>query len=667
MSSRATSVFRIPIPRGAYPEREQPRLSWLDEAGDRASGPLLRRLRAWRSRGARIVARTAELSAAMERRSDLELRQEAKELRLPLRREGFTEPLVARTFALVREAARRTIGQRHYDVQILGGSVLLRGMIAEMETGEGKTLAATLPACTAAMAGIPVHIITVNDYLVTRDAHDMGPVFRALGLSVGAVQHGMGLPERRASYACDVTYCSNKELVFDYLKDRLALGPHRSRARLQLDRLREGRSRADGLLLRGLCFGIVDEADSVLIDEARTPLIISAPGDRDQLEHELYRTAMSLAEKLAGGTDFLVDPRERRIRLTPQGEARIRKLTGPLGGVWSGRQRRESFVIQALTALHLFHRDQHYLVADGKVRIIDEYTGRVMADRSWERGLHQMIEVKEGCDTTRRVEPLARISYQRFFRRYVRLAGMTGTAREVAAELWSVYRLPLARIPTYRPLRRQDVGDRVFRTAAEKWGAVVGRIKEIHERGRPILAGTRSVAASEHLSALLRGEGLEHRVLNARQDREEAEIIAQAGQGSRITVATNMAGRGTDIALSPEALEAGGLHVIATERHEARRIDRQLLGRGGRQGDPGTYEVMTSLEDDLVRAHGSGLRSVEPVSRWVASAAPTSALRRGIVWQAQRRAERLHSKIRRELVKMDERIETMLAFSGRGE
>jgi preprotein translocase subunit SecA len=353
--------------------------------------------------------------------------------------------------------------------------------------------------------------------------------------------------------------------------------------------------------------------------------------------------------------------------LTPLGEARLRELTRPLGGIWSGHQRAEEFVVQALSALHLFNRDQHYLVHEGRVQIVDEYTGRVMKDRSWERGLHQMIEVKEGCETTEKVEPLARISYQRFFRRYMRLAGMTGTAREVSPELWSVYGLPVARIPTNRPLRRQDLGDRVYATSDEKWGAIVAQIVAMHDRGRPVLVGTRSVAASEHLSRLLTERGLEHQVLNARQDRDEAEIIARAGEAGRITVATNMAGRGTDITLSADARASGGLHVIATERHEARRIDRQLLGRGGRQGDPGSYDVITSLEDDLVRAHGSsflfrnGGHSPPPGSD------PTSRMRRLIVWHAQQRAERLHSKTRRQLLKMDERINTLLAFSGRSE
>ena len=662
----SSDVLRAGIPRGAYAQREDPHLSWLDDAGERAIGTVRRRLRRGRRRGKRIVVHTGKLEGAMERLDNAQLRQTANDLRIALKRDGFRDDHVARSFALVRETARRTIGQRHYDVQILGGWVLLRGMVAEMETGEGKTITATLPACTVALAGIPVHIITVNDYLVGRDAENMGEIYRSLGLSVGAIQHGMALKERKAMYACDVTYCSNKELAFDYLKDRLTLGRAGGRVRLQLERLRDGSSRADRLLLRGLCFGIVDEADSVLIDEARTPLIISGRGQQDGLQHEFYRTAVSLAEKLTEGPDFWIDRRERRVRLTPLGEARLRELARPLGGIWSGRQRAEEFTTQALSALHLFARDQHYLVREGKVQIVDEYTGRVMADRSWERGLHQMIEVKEGCDTTEQVEPLARISYQRFFRRYLRLAGMTGTAREVAGELWSVYHLPVVRIPTNRPLKRWDRGDRVYATADDKWRAIVSQIDAEHAKGRPVLVGTRSVAASEHLSQLLRARGLEHQVLNARQDRDEAEIIARAGQARRITVATNMAGRGTDIILSEDAERAGGLHVIATERHEARRIDRQLLGRGGRQGYPGTYEVIGSLADDLVRAHRPKLPFQQGDQAPLGSN-PHSHRRRLVVWLAQRRAERLHSKSRQDLLKMDERVARMLAFSGRGE
>jgi preprotein translocase subunit SecA len=329
------------------------------------------------------------------------------------------------------------------------------------------------------------------------------------------------------------------------------------------------------------------------------------------------------------------------------------ELAAPQGGLWSGRRRREELVRQALTALHLMERDKHYLVRDGRVQIIDEFTGRILADRAWEQGLHQLVEVKEHCELTSRREPLARISYQRFFRRYVRLAGMTGTASEVAGELWSIYRLPVVRVPTNRPLHRHGLAPRIFETADEKWAAIVTRIADVHTQGRPILVGTRSVAASEHLSRLLKRADLPHVVLNARQDEDEAEIVAKAGERGRITVATNMAGRGTDIRLAPGVVELGGLHVIATEYHEAGRIDRQLFGRCGRQGDPGSYEAFASLEDDIVRVHARW-------ARWLRN----EPLRLRL---AQRAAERMHSRVRRDLLRYDEQMETALAFSGRGE
>jgi preprotein translocase subunit SecA len=596
---------------------------------------------------------------------EAELRLAAQVLREDLHRRGVTEDLVARSFALVREAASRTIGERHYDVQLLGGQVLLDGMVAEMETGEGKTLTATLPACTAALAGLPVHIITVNDYLAARDAEWMGPVYRALGLTVGVIVHGMDPAARRAAYACDVTYCTNKEVAFDYLRDRIILRGDPGRIHLQLERLRGEEARWNRLVHRGLHFAIVDEADSVLVDEARTPLIISG-GHGAAPERRVYETALALAGELERGRDFVANERDRLIRLTEEGQAHLEEATRTLGSVWAGRQRREELVRLALSARQLYLRDKHYLVRDGKVQIIDEYTGRIMADRSWEQGLHQMIEAKEDCLITGQLETLARISYQRFFRRYLRLAGMTGTAREVAGELWSVYRLPVVRVATNRPLHRTRIPDGVSLTSDARWQAVVARIMRLHQEGRPVLVGTRSVAASEHLSQLLTAAGLPHRVLNARQDKEEAEIIAQAGQRGQITVATNMAGRGTDIRLGPGVAELGGLHVIATERHEARRIDRQLFGRGGRQGDPGSYEAIVSLEDEIVRVHGGPWRRLAialgrvrgSVPRWIGGLA--------FAW-AQGAAQRLYGRVRRDLLKMDEHLESALAFSGRPE
>jgi preprotein translocase subunit SecA len=532
--------------------------------------------------------------------------------------------------------------------------VMLEGKVAEMETGEGKTLTATLPACAAALAGIPVHIVTVNDFLVLRDAAWMKPLYGFFGLKVGTITEGMTPEARRAAYACDITYCTNKQLVFDYLKDRLMLGQEARPLHLQVEGLHAEYPRTGRLLLRGLCFVIVDEADSVLVDEARTPLIISNVADTAQ-ETQVYLDAIAMARQLVSGVDFSIRPRERDVELTERGQRHAASLAEPYGGVWIGPRRREELIRRALSALHLFQRDKQYLLRGNKVQIIDEYTGRVMADRSWERGLHQMIEAKEGCAITGQQETLARISYQRFFRRYLRIAGMTGTAREVARELWSVYRLPVVTIPTNRPVRRVALPDRLYLTADAKWAAIVETVRRLHSEGRPVLVGTRSVAASEHLSELLAKDGLAPQVLNARQDQEEAKIIASAGERGRITVATNMAGRGTDIRLGPGVAEIGGLHVIATERHEARRIDRQLFGRGGRQGDPGSFEAVVSLEDEIVQGAFGSL-----AKRLAWAGAP-------LVGLAQRLAERHHAVIRRDLLRVDDHLSDLLAFTGRPE
>jgi preprotein translocase subunit SecA len=415
--------------------------------------------------------------------------------------------------------------------------------------------------------------------------------------------------------------------------------------------------------MRGLCFAIVDEADSVLVDEARTPLIISNSGKMEQ-EEATYRDAIGMARRLSQPRDFTLDIRDRKVELTDFGKAQVRHFTRGMGGVWSGPKRSSELIRQALAALHLYILDKHYLVKEGRVQIIDEYTGRVMADRSWERGLHQMIETKEDCALSGRQETLARISYQKFFRRYLRLAGMTGTAREVTGELSQVYHLNVVRIPTNKPVQRRHLKDLVYASSDSKWQKIIDTVREIHRQGRPVLIGTKSVSASEHLSRLLAAEGLEHQVLNARQDQEEAQIIAQAGQWGKITVATNMAGRGTDIRLAPGIAELGGLHVIASEKHEARRIDRQLFGRGGRQGDPGSYQAVVSLEDEFVQQYygprflGIFTRRNKPLPR---------LLGKLLVARAQGAAERHHSRLRRELLRQDDSLSDMLAFSGRGE
>ena len=609
---------------------------------------------------ATIVARVDALTSEFASQGDHQLKETAKLLGVELHRGGLSEPLVARCFALVREVAGRTIGMRHFGSQLVGGRALLQGCLAEMETGEGKTLTATLAAVTAALAGIPVHVVSVNDYLTSRDAEEMGPIYRAVGLTVGCVVHGMTPQQRRHAYGCQVTYVTNKELVFDYLRDRLVLKERLDPLNLQAESLHGGRRRVDQLMLRGLHFALVDEADSILIDEARTPLIISGSSENEE-EREFLEQAISIADALSEGADYFADSQRRQVRLTENGRRIIEIKTEGLGRLWKGLVWREAVVGQALTARHFFRRDEQYLVRDGKVQIIDEFTGRVMPDRSWEQGLHQLIEVMEGCELTKRREPLAKVSYQKFFRRYLMLAGMTGTAREVAGEVWETYSLPTVRIPTNRPVIRCRLPGKVMPNVESKWSEIVTRIRKCHDLGRPVLVGTRSVAASEHLSKLVSEAGLEHQVINAKQDKAEAQIVKGAGYAGKITIATNMAGRGTDIKLGPGVRKAGGLHVIATERHEAARIDRQLAGRGGRQGDPGSYEEILSREDPLLL---SGLNSF--VGRLVRRSVPLKIYRL-VFWAVQKKMETYHRQVRKELFRKDQQQGSLLSFSGRME
>ena len=655
--------MRPGVKLGSYPQRPQSD----DGRFERVLAGMVRAVRpppaakhrAWRSFLRQVESYSDTLADAGKNR----LADHIDNARCHLQTDGLSQAAIARSFAIVREVAGRELGYRHYDVQLIGGWIMLEGMLAEMHTGEGKTLTATLPACTAALNGIPVHVVSVNDYLVTRDAEEMGPVYRALGLTVGTITEEMDPDARRKAYACDITYCSNKQLVFDYLKDKLALGSGDPGLKLKLESLHSDRPRMEKLLLRGLYFAVIDEADSVLIDEARTPLILSAQG-QSQEQIKVCRQALFLAGQLHQGVDFMLHPRERQLELLERGERRLTEIAEPLGGLWNGERRRRELVNQALSAKHLFIRDKHYLVRDEKIQIIDEHTGRVMADRAWERGLHQMIECKENVELTSNRETLARISYQRFFRRYLRLGGMSGTLEEVRGELWSVYGLGVVTVPTNRPVLRTRRPDRTYRRAVQKWTAIVKRIGAVHARGRPVLVGTGSVEDSERLSRLLKKVKLEHQVLNALQDESEAEIIACAGEKGGITVATNMAGRGTDIKLGPGVKELGGLHVISTERNIARRIDRQLAGRSARQGDPGSYEAILSLEDELVGLYfGDGLkhflsavgRKTRPVPRWVSSV---------LIALPQRLLERYHRRVRHELLKVDDQRGKLLAFTG---
>jgi len=647
------SSLRPGIRLGEYPLRDDERAHVLE----RALGYLLRLARRPAAAGPALPDGFMPELLACERQVKAlhgpELEAFIERTRGRLLVEGFAAMPVARAFALARELAHRSLGMRHYDVQLLGGWIMLHGGLAEMRTGEGKTLAATLPACVAALAGVPVHVVSVNDYLVERDFRTMAPLYHALGLSVGRVTAGMGFGERKAAYACDVTYCSNKQLAFDYLKDRLVL-----------EAAGGCRGIADSLMLQGLCYAIVDEADSVLIDEARTPLILSGPSGPDTQEAD-YRQAMQLAARLVPDAEFETDARHREARLTGRGKQALESLASGLRGVWSNRLQREALVCQALGALYLFESGRHYLVRDGQVLIVDENTGRVMPDRSWEHGLHQLIEVKEGCAVTGQRRPLARTSYQGFFRRYLRLAGMTGTARELRTELASVYGLDMVPVPTARPVRLQRDPDRYFWRVDDKWRAVVGRVSQLHAQGRPVLVGTRSVSDSEHLGRLLQDAGLPHSILNARQDRDEARIVRQAGGAGRITVATNMAGRGTDIKLSDSAIKAGGLHVIAADLNFARRIGRQLAGRCARQGEPGSCQAILSMQDEVVEVYCRRMARLLERVAGANGAAVNKWLGKLVTGAAVRLAERHHARVRAALLRADEQRGKLLAFAGR--
>lgn len=548
--------------------------------------------------------------------SDQELDNEIQNLKTALYQRGLTHYSVARAFAVIREVSGRELGMYHFDSQLLGGLAIIYGNIGQMQTGEGKTLTATLPLATAALAGIPSHLVTVNDYLTQRDAELMAQVYQRLGLSVGIIIQGLQTNERQRQYACDIVYCTNNELAFDYLKDSILLKGKSSLLNLHAHRLlnhsNKGKlSDINDLMLRGLHFAVVDEADSVLLDEARTPLIISGEETPIAAQQEVYAQAMALIPQLIEGKEYKVWKHRRHIEITPSGEQKAAKLCENLGALWKGRVRRLELIRQALTAWHLFERDKHYLIDDSteqrKVIIIDEHTGRMMPDRTWEQGLHQLIEIKENCPLSAPRETLASISFQNFFLHFHHLSGMTGTTSHVRSELWRVYNLPVVDIPTHKTSRRQFLNYKIFPKEQQKWQAVVSRVKTLKAQHRPVLIGTLSLASSEQLSKYMDEAGIEHQVLNARQDKFEANIVARAGSSGSITIATSMAGRGTDIKVDEATNELGGLHVIITGLHESSRIDRQLIGRCARQGDRGSYELLLSLEDPLLSSKWSGM------------------------------------------------------------
>ena len=522
------------------------------------------------------------LEPSMEKLSDGDLRHKTGEFKERLANGETLDDLLVETFAVAREAGRRAVDMRHYDVQLIGGVVLHEGKIAEMATGEGKTLVATLPAYLNSLAGEGVHIVTVNDYLARRDMEWMGPLYELLGLKVGAIQHDMPDADRRAAYASDITFGTNNEYGFDYLRDNMKF-------------------RNEDMVQPIHNFAIVDEVDSILIDESRTPLIISGPAESST---EMYYKVDKVIPALRAESDYEVDEKNRSAALTEEGVAHLEKLLGVDNLYDAAHMDLVHHVQQGVKAHALFKRDKDYLVKDGEVVIVDEFTGRMMPGRRWSDGLHQAVEAKEGVKIERENQTLATITFQNFFRMYDKLSGMTGTAMTEAPEFHKIYDLEVMEIPTNKDLIRDEMPDVIFRTEPEKWNAVVDEIVDQNETGRPVLVGTTSIEKSEKISKMLGRRGVKHVVLNAKHHEREAEIVALAGQPDAVTIATNMAGRGTDIVLGDGVTDLGGLHVLGTERHEARRIDNQLRGRTGRQGDPGSSQFFLSLEDDLMRIFG---------------------------------------------------------------
>jgi len=597
--------------------------------------------------------------------SDHLLRKRLLDFRIAFRRGGRdSKELVREALAAIREVSDRQVGLRPYPVQLVGALALHRGYLAEMATGEGKTLTAGLAAVLAGWTKRPCHIITVNDYLVRRDEEWIKPIYQFCGVSVGYVTAAMKPPERRREYAMDVTYTTSKEVLADFLRDRIQLGSLVDPTRRLIRRMLAPQTqRDDGVVMRGLDTAIVDEADSILIDEAVTPLIISTPHKNEDLK-EASLVANQIVSELEAKKDYEVDLRYRDVNFTDAGAERLRERSSSYTGLWRGSDRRLDLVRQALTAREFFHRGKQYIVDNGKVVIVDEFTGRPMPQRTWRQGLHQAIEAKEGIEISDPTETIARLSFQRFFRLYRRLSGMTGTAEEASDEFWQIYKLPVIAIPRNKPCIRKQLPDRVFGDENSKWEAIAEEVHQLHQSGRPVLVGTRNVAASERLAELLDKRGMHYQLLNAIRLAEEAGIVSQAGQINRVTIATNMAGRGTDIVLGPGIAEKGGLHVIATERHESGRVDRQLFGRSARQGDPGSSQAFVSVEDELLR------RYVAPpirkqVSGMVRGGLPGKQKATQAAFAlAQRNAQKLAYRQRCSVLQMDDWLDEALSFAG---
>ncbi|MGB8852494.1 MAG: preprotein translocase subunit SecA [Pirellulales bacterium] len=601
----------------------------------------------------RQVRRIEELAPAMEALDDVALKRLGRSLSYRAKAGEPVDSLLVDCFAATREAGRRRLGMRHYDVQLLAGAALVHGAILEMQTGEGKTLVATLPLALYALAGKGAHLATVNDYLARRDAEWMRPIFESLGLTVGIIESQMDFDDRRKAYACDVTYGTSTQFGFDFLKDRL-MNREIAEGRGDLGATLTGAATgaAAKLLQRPYWFALIDEADNVLIDEARTPLIISSPpGEAQAVQQAVFRFAAMAAELLELNADFEQDVQKQTCELLGRGRSRVRALTRPPALEATSLLELYDAVERALRARQFFTRDRQYVVRDGKVVIIDEFTGRAAEGRSWRDGLHQAVEAKEGIATNEGIEVTApsghaaRITIQDLFARWPHLAGMTGTIATSAGEISRTYGVAVGAVPTNKPAIRRRLPTVVCGDYQEKFGRIVAEVKEMHEAGRPVLIGTRSIDKSEDLSQLLEAAGLRHTVLNARHIEKEAEIVAQAGQLGQITVSTNMAGRGTDIKLGSGVEELGGLHVICTELHDSARIDRQLVGRCGRQGDPGTWRLYVACDDEILTA-GYG-------SKWAARIA--ARLRRQLSANPGRNPERLFRIFKRAQQRVEAR------------
>lgn len=579
------------------------------------------------------VEKINELEPSLEGLSDASLIAKTAYFKERIENGESLEDILPEAFAVVREASRRVLGMRHFDVQLLGGICLHEGKIAEMRTGEGKTLVATLPTYLNALTGNGVHIITVNDYLAKRDSEWMGKLYRFLGLSVGLIVHGLSFNERKEAYSADITYGTNNEFGFDYLRDNMVIY-------------------ADQMVQRELNYAIVDEVDSILVDEARTPLIISGPGDKST---ELYGVVAKAIIQLKEGEDYTVDEKAKAVLPTEFGIAKIEKALNVTNLYDHENIELSHHFNQALRAKALMHRDRDYVVRDGEVVIVDEFTGRLMFGRRYSDGLHQAIEAKEGVKVERESQTLAAITFQNYFRMYGKLAGMTGTAKTEEDEFLKIYGLPVIVIPTNKEIARVDFPDVIYKTKKAKYKAVIEAIKEANAKGQPVLVGTTSIAQSEELSIVLKKSGIQHNVLNAKYHEMEAQIISGAGQKGAVTIATNMAGRGTDIVLGEGVAELGGLHIIGTERHESRRIDNQLRGRAGRQGDNGSSRFYLSLEDDLMRLFGSdniasimdklGMDENEPIEHQLITRS---------IEQAQKKVEGRNFDIRKHVLQYDD-------------